>query len=278
MKKLLKDGKNFVFVGAHNPFIARLVEKASFDGIYLSGAGLSNSLGVSDTGILDLEDFTYFGKKIAAATKLPVIADADTGFGNVAATVEAYIKAGVAALHIEDQVFPKRCGHLSGKEVVSIDEMVEKIKAAARTRDRTGVDFAIIARTDARGADNITAGEQFAEVVKRAIAYKKAGADIIFPESLQSVQEFHSFRQQVEGSLLANMTEFGKTPLTKAEEFFRLGYQIVIFPVSIFRYLAGEATRALDILKKDGNQRNLVPKMMERSEINKLLNYDPKKG
>lgn len=277
LKKLIQNGNDLSFVGAHNAFVAKLVEKAGFEGVYLSGAGLSNSMGVPDTGILTREDFVYMGGRIAKATALPVLADADTGFGDVAETVESYIKAGIAGLHIEDQLFPKRCGHLDGKEVVPADEAKDMIRLAVKTRDKLDPNFVIIARTDARGAANVKDTEQFGESVRRGKIYKDAGADIIFPESLKTREELEKYRGEVNGVLLANMTEFGKTPFTTADEFYKLGFQIVIFPVTIFRYLAGRTAHALEILKKDGFQKNLIAEMMTREEINKVLSYDPKK-
>lgn len=271
----LKDGRFLTFVGAHNPFVAKLVEKAGFDGVYLSGAGLSNSMGVSDTGILGLNDFTYFGKRIVDAVSLPVLSDADTGFKDIEETIEAYIKAGISGCHLEDQVFPKRCGHLVGKEVVDKEQMIKKIQQAVSVRDHLNSNFVIIARTDARGAENIKKERQFSEAMERGRAYLKAGADVIFPESLVSIDELKLYRKEVEGALLANMTEFGKTPFITATEFKAMGYQMVIFPVSIFRYLAGCTKRALDQLKADGNQKGLVKDMMTRDEINKVLNYKP---
>ena len=274
MRALLKKGKHLTFVGAHDAFIAKLVENAGFDGVYLSGAGLSNSLGVTDTGVLHLDDFRYAGRYIAGAVSVPVLADADTGFDDVTQTVRAYIETGISGLHIEDQQFPKRCGHLDGKEVVDASEMIAKVRLAAKTRNTLKEDFLLIARTDARGAVNIDEKDQFAEAVRRGKAYIEAGADAIFPESLRSVEEFEKYRAEVPGPLLANMTDFGKTPFITTDEFERLGYQIVIFPVSIFRYLAGCASRAIEIIMKDGNQRNLVDGMMHRKEISRLLDYE----
>lgn len=275
LRQSLKDGRHMTFVGAHNPFIAKLIERAGFEGVYLSGAGLSNSMGVADTGIMQLDDFAYMGRNIARATALPVISDADTGFGDIEATVAAYINAGIAGLHIEDQLFPKRCGHLAGKEVVEAPEMAKSIRRAVKVRDRCDPSFVIIARTDARGAVNIEEEDQFDEAVRRGIVYQKAGADVIFPESLKTHDEFAKYRKSIDGVLLANMTEFGKTPYTTTDEFGKLGYQIVILPVSVFRYVAGSAWRGLERMRKDGYQKNLLGEMMSRGDINKILDYDP---
>ncbi|GAB4288485.1 MAG: methylisocitrate lyase [Myxococcota bacterium] len=275
LREKIKEKRCITLVGAHNAFMAKLVERAGFDGSYLSGAGLSNSYGVPDTGILKLEDFTYAGKFITDATSLPVISDADTGFDDAAKTVAEYIKAGIAGLHIEDQVFPKRCGHLQGKEVVEREEMIEKLKLADEARKKADSDFVIIARCDARGASNIEESKQFQESVERGKAYLQAGADAIFIESLRDKEEFKRYRKEVEGWLLANMTEFGKTPYISYREFAEIGYNIVIFPVTLFRYLSGRAVQALKVLKEAGHQGSLLSEMLSRQEINDILNYKP---
>lgn len=262
--------------GAYNAFTAKLVAQ-SFPGVYISGAGLSNSLGVPDDGALNLDDFLYMGAWITRAVDVPVICDADTGFQNIEETVRRYIEAGFSGLHIEDQVFPKRCGHLPGKEVVPRDMMIEKIRAACEARNRYDPDFVLIARTDARGASNIEDKDQFEESVVRGRLYREAGADMIFPEALRSKEEFSLYRKEVSGYLFANMTEFGKTPFISSGEFSALGYSIIIFPVSLFRYHAGTTREFLAKLKEDGNQEKLVAGMMDRSDINALLNYKPGK-
>lgn len=269
-----KDGC-LTMVGAHNAFVAKLIERAGFGGVYISGAGLSNMNGVSDTGVLKQSDFTYAANFITRATSLPTISDADTGFDDVAKTVKEYINAGIAGLHIEDQVFPKRCGHLQGKEVVSKDEMLEKVKTAVTARDEADPDFVIIARCDARGATNVDEDKQFEEAVTRGKAYLEVGADAIFPESLKNREEFQRYRKEVDGWLLANMTEFGKTPYIAYNEFSDFGYNMVIFPVTMFRYLAGRTAHALEILKKAGHQESLLTEMLSRKEINEILNYKP---
>ncbi|MBL6989268.1 MAG: isocitrate lyase/phosphoenolpyruvate mutase family protein [Bacteriovoracaceae bacterium] len=273
---MLKAKQSLTFIGSHNPFIAKLVERAGFGGVYISGAGLSNSLGLPDTGILKLDDFVYMAKHITKATSLPVICDADTGFDDIEATVEQYIKAGLSALHIEDQVFPKRCGHLDGKEVIDAKLMCQKIQKATSVRDKLSKDFLIIARTDARGATNVESDQQFSESLDRGKQYLQAGADIIFPESMRTEDEFRQYRAGVDSFLLANMTEFGKSPFIAHQDFAKMGYQIVIFPVTIFRYLAGQVDGALEAIMQDGNQRNLIDAMMNRLEVNKILKYDPK--
>ena len=270
----LKEPKIIVMPGTYNAFIAKQIEDAGFEGIYVSGAGLSNSNGVPDTGILTLGDFVYTARWITRAVNVPVICDADTGFNDIEETVERYIKAGLAGMHIEDQVFPKRCGHLNGKEVIPCDEMVKKLRRAVKARDKYDLDFLIIVRTDSRGATNIKESQQLKESIQRGKAYLESGADMTFPESLRSKEEFFRYKEEVGGLLFANMTEYGKTPFISYKEFEELGYNIVIFPVTILRYLAGKVKNVLKTLKVEGNQKSLIRYMMTRTEINKLLNYE----
>jgi methylisocitrate lyase len=262
--------------GAYNPFVARQIARAGFDGVYVSGAGLANSLGMPDDGSLKREDFCYFAALITRAVSLPVLCDADTGLDvgigdGLQSTVKSYIECGLAGLHVEDQVFPKSCGHLPGKAVIEREQMEEKIRQMAKARDRHDKDFLIIARTDARGAANVSESRQLEESIERGQAYIKAGADMIFPESLRSLAEFKKYRALVEAPLLANMTEFGRTPMLTAKQFEELGYNIVIYPVSLFRFAAGRTREALETLKRDGNQRRMVRKMLNRDEIQRLL-------
>jgi methylisocitrate lyase len=280
LRQLLQRKKPLLMPGAYNPFVARQIEKAGFDGVYISGAGLSNSMGLPDDGTLLRDDFTYFAGRIVQAVRLPVLCDADTGLDagtkdGVAGTVKAYIRCGLAGLHVEDQVFPKRCGHLSGKEIIAREAMQEKIRRMCRARNRYGKDFVIIARTDARGASNIKESSQLEECIERGRAYLEAGADMIFPEALRSLTEFKTYRAAVEAPLLVNMTEFGRTPMLTAGQFKSLGYDLVIYPVSLFRYTAGWTQSALEILRRDGNQRKLTGAMMHREHINGLLGYKP---
>src|SRR4051812_25718832 len=217
--------------GVFNASVARLVERAGFDALYISGAGLCNATaGVPDVGLLTLTEVAILAGWVARAVKIPCIVDADTGFGgpeNAARTIRELEAAGLAGCHIEDQEFPKRCGHLAGKAIVDLAEMVGRIKAAAS--GRRDKDFLIIARTDARAV------EGFDGAVKRAQAYVNAGADSIFPEALQSADEFRDFAKEVKVPLLANMTEFGKSPLLTFKELSDLGYRMIIFPQSAFR-------------------------------------------
>jgi methylisocitrate lyase len=257
--------------GVPNAVIARQVERAGFDAVYVSGAGLSNcTAGVPDIGLLTLTEVARLAGYIAHAVKIPAIVDADTGFGgveNVARTIRELEAAGLAGCHIEDQEFPKRCGHLAGKSIVDPDEMVAKIKAAASARrDR---DFMIIARTDARAV------EDFDGAVKRARKYVDGGADGIFPEALQSADEFKAFAREVKTLLLANMTEFGKSPLLSFRELAEIGYRIVIFPQSAFRVSMKATDEFLCALKNKGTQADWIDKMQTRKELYELLDYDP---
>ncbi|MEJ2108388.1 MAG: isocitrate lyase/phosphoenolpyruvate mutase family protein [Acidobacteriota bacterium] len=280
LRQLLQQKKTLLMPGAYNPCVARLIEQEGFDGVYISGAGLANSMGIPDDGTLTRKDFTYFADLIAKAVRVPVICDADTGFdsgakNSVATTVKEYIRCGLSALHVEDQVFPKRCGHLSGKEVISREAMQEKIHRMCRARDRYDMDFMIIARTDARGAHNVEESRQLEESIERGRAYLDAGADMIFPESLRTQAEFRKFRASTDAPLLANMTEFGRTRMLTAAQFESLGYNIVIYPVSLFRYAANQTLYALKSLRKNGNQSKLIAAMMRRERINSLLDYKP---
>lgn len=272
LRNLLQK-QSLILPGAYNAFSAKQIEREGFHGVYISGAGLSNGLGVPDSGILSLADFIYFGRWIVGAVEVPVICDADTGFEHINETVKKYIEVGFSGLHIEDQRVPKQCGHLPGKEVVPRREMEEKIKEACQTRDALDPDFIIIARTDARGAANIADPAQLEESITRGNLYREAGAEVIFPESLRTSDEFSRFRKEVPGYLLANMTEFGKTPFLTVKEFIDLGFNIIIFPVSLFRFHAGQSKSFLAQLKQEGTQRHLVKGMMSRSEINGLLDY-----
>src|SRR3954453_7809220 len=230
LRELIRDGC-VAMPGVFNASTARLVERAGFDALYISGAGLCNATaGVPDVGLLTMTEVAQLAGYIAKAVKIPCIVDADTGFGgaeNAARTVEEFERAGLAGCHIEDQDFPKRCGPLAVKSLVGNEDMNEKIAAAAAAkRDK---DFLLIARTDARAV------ESFAKAVERAQSYLAAGADAIFPEALQTEQEFRDFAREVNAPLLANMTEFGKSPLLSLGRLAELGYRMVIYPQTAFR-------------------------------------------
>ena len=256
--------------GAFNALVARAAAQAGFEACYISGGATANVAGYPDIGLITLTEMCRTIREIADASKLPVIADADTGYGEVECcirTVVEYERAGAAALHVEDQVFPKRCGHLDGKDLVPATAMCEKVAAMARYR--LSRDFVIIARTDAR---HVTG---FEDAVRRANLYREAGADMIFPEGLQTEQEFADFAKASPGPLLANMTEFGKTPDITAARFQELGYRVVIYPLSMMRLAMGEVARGLAALKRDGSVRESLPRMQTRKELYSLLGYVP---
>jgi methylisocitrate lyase len=257
--------------GVPNAAMARQVEQVGFNAVYISGAGMANATaGVPDIGLLTLTEVTQLASYIANVVKIPAIVDADTGFGgaeNVARTIQELEKAGLAGCHIEDQEFPKRCGHLAGKSIVDVEEMVGKIKAAVAVR--RDPNFMIIARTDARAV------EDFDRAVERAGEYLAAGADAIFPEALQSADELRDFAKAIDLPLLANMTEFGKSPLLSFKELCDFGYKMVIFPMSAFRVAMKASEGFLHALKKAGAQSDWLDKMQTRQELYDLLDYDP---
>jgi methylisocitrate lyase len=265
--------------GAFNALCARAIKQAGFDACYISGAATSVSAGVPDIGVLTLDHFARTIRESYDATGLPILADADTGFGEaemVRRTVIEYARAGAAGLHLEDQKFPKRCGHLDGKELVPVDHMVEKVQWATRARNANerSRDFIICARTDARGV------EGFDAAVNRAKAYCQAGADMIFPEGLTTEKEFADFASSLRASvpsclLLANMTEFGKTPMIPLRRFQQMGYSCVIYPVTLLRVAMGAVTKALQELKHTGTAEGLLPQMQTRKELYELVQYTP---
>lgn len=270
LRELIAKGA-VMMPGVPNASMARQVERAGFDAVYVSGAGMANSTaGVPDIGLLTMAEVVRLAGYVAKAVKIPAIVDADTGFGdaaNVAQTIRELESAGLAGCHIEDQEFPKRCGHLAGKLIVGVKEMVGRIEAAiGARRDK---DFLIIARTDARGV------EDFKSSVKRAAAYIEAGADAIFPEALQSAEEFRDFAKEIKAPLMANMTEFGKSPLLSFKELSDFGYRMVIFPQSAFRVAMKVSEEFFRALKKGGTQKDWIGKMQTRQELYDLLDYDP---
>jgi methylisocitrate lyase len=256
--------------GVFNALVGRMAERVGFQAVYLSGAALSASLGLPDVGLTTLSEFVEAARSIAAATRLPLVCDADTGFGealNVERTVRLFENAGAAAIHLEDQQMPKRCGHLSGKQLVDAEAMAAKIRAAVSAR--RDADFVLIARTDARGV----AG--FDEAVRRARLYVAAGADVIFPEALESREEFAAFaRELAPVPLLANMTEFGRSPSLDFAELAELGYRLVLYPVTTLRVALRAAQAVLADLLAKGHQRDHLERMLTRSELYELLDYD----
>jgi methylisocitrate lyase len=253
--------------GVFSPSAAKLAEKAGFRALYFSGAGFSNLLALPDLGITTLTEVARAARQITSQVRVPLIVDADTGFGealNVARTVEELKAAGAAAIHIEDQVLPKKCGHLKGKELVDVDEMVKKVLSA---KEAAGKDLVIIARTDARTVEGVDAA------IERASIYARAGADMIFPEALESAEEFKEFRRKINLPLVANMTEFGRTPYMTAEEFQDLGYEVVIFPVTAFRAMMKAVQETYARLKTEGTQKRMLRSLMTRKEFYDLIDY-----
>jgi methylisocitrate lyase len=256
--------------GAFNALVAKQAERLGFAAVYFSGGALSAGwAGLPDVGLLTQTEFAAQAAVVSRATKLPVLCDADTGFGealNVERTVRLYEEAGVAGLHLEDQMMPKRCGHLSGKSLIDSASMAAKIRAAVRAR--RDPDFVVIARTDAAGV------EGFDQAVRRAQEYLAAGADMIFPEALLSAEQFARFAREVKAPLLANMTEFGRSPLIPFGELAAMGYTAAIYPLSAFRAAMKAATELLACLRDQGTQRGVLETMQTRAELYDLLGYD----
>jgi methylisocitrate lyase len=268
-----------VMPGAFNALAAHAIADAGFKACYVSGAATSVCAGVPDVGLLTLDHFSSVIRQVADASGLPVLADADTGFGEeemVWRTVVEYHRAGAAGLHIEDQVFPKRCGHLEGKALIPLEHAKSKIAVAVEAARSCGDgSFVVCARTDAAGV------EGFDAAVDRARAFVAAGADMIFPEGLTSESEFERFATAMKGLgdarpyLLANMTEFGKTPMIRADRFEEMGYSVVIYPVSLLRVAMGAVTRALETLRREGSMESTLDDMLTREDLYRLIAYRP---
>jgi methylisocitrate lyase len=262
-----------VLPGAFNALTAMQIERAGFDAVYVSGAGIAAARGLPDIGLLSMAEVVADAGTIAQAVAIPALADADTGYGpplSVMRTVQAFEQAGLAGLHLEDQESPKKCGHLPDKRLVSVAEMAQKIGAAMEARRNP--DFLIVARTDARAAEGLDGA------VKRARAYVDAGADAIFPEALESAEELKAFARALkkEGAtvpLVANMTEFGKTPYLTVKEFEALGYRLVLFPVTALRVASKAIETVLKELKSLGTQQRSLDKMQTRQRLYELLRY-----
>jgi methylisocitrate lyase len=269
LRQLLARREILVAPGVFDALSARLIQRAGFDAAYMSGAGTVSAMtALPDIGLLSVTEMALNARYITSAVGIPVFADADTGYGNainVLRTVREYEQAGLAGLHIEDQIEPKRCGHLAGKECISIEEMAGKIRAAVSAR--SDPDFVIIARIDAR------APLGFDEAVRRGRAYLEAGADVVFPEALESREEFRDYARAVKAPLLANMAEFGKTPYLTAREFEELGYRIVIFATSGLRVALRAMESFFADLKRTGTQTGWLERMMTRTEVYDLIDY-----
>ena len=266
--RALKSGKLLQFPGAYSPLVAMLIEQKQFDGVYISGAVLANDLGLPDIGLTTLSEVAERGQQIARVTELPALIDIDTGFGgplNVARTVQMLEEKGLSGCHLEDQRNPKRCGHLDNKELVSVSEMSLKVQAAVQAK--SDPHFLIMARTDSR------AQEGLAKAIDRAKAYVDAGAEMIFPEALKDESEFEAFRQALSVPLLANMTEFGKSPILTQKQLENLGYNLVIYPVTTMRLAMKNVEAGLDHLKSVGDQSALLNQMQNRKHLYEILLY-----
>jgi methylisocitrate lyase len=269
LREAVESERPLQLVGAVNAFSALLAERSGFKAIYLSGAGVANaSLGVPDLGITSLNDVCEDVRRITSATALPLLVDADTGWGaafNIARTTSELTKAGAAGMHLEDQVAAKRCGHRPGKQLVSSGEMQDRIKAAVDAR--TDRQFVVMARTDAHAVE----GQQAA--LERAAAYIEAGADMIFAEALTSLGEYRQFSAAVRVPLLANITEFGKTPLFTRDELHAAGVRIVLYPLSAFRAAARASLEVYTAIRRDGTQKSVLDRMQTRAELYEVLRY-----
>jgi len=269
LREALGNGELLSFPGAFNPLSARLIGEKGFDGVYISGAVIAADLGLPDIGLTTLSEVAGRARQISRMTDLPTLVDADTGFGepmNVARTVQELEDAGVAGLHIEDQVNPKRCGHLDGKAVVGLDTATKRIRAAVDAR--RDPNLLIMARTDIRAIDGLAAATD------RAKALVDAGADAIFPEAMADLTEFEAMRAAVDVPLLANMTEFGKSELFTTAQLQSVGIDIVIYPVSLLRIAMGAAERGLDTLVVEGSLKSEVAGMQTRARLYELLDYE----
>jgi methylisocitrate lyase len=256
-------------VGTINAYCARLAERAGFKAIYLSGAGAANaSFGLLDLGITTLNDVCEDARRITAACPLPLLVDADTGWGgafNIARTIRELMRAGAAGCHLEDQEQAKRCGHRPNKVIFSIGEMVDRVKAAVDARSTD--EFVVMARTDAVASEGLQAA------IDRAGAYVEAGADIIFAEALYALEDYRGFTRSVPVPVLANLTEFGKTPFFTLEELREVGVRLVLYPLSAFRAMSQIATRVYETIRTEGTQKEVVGKMQTRAELYDVLNY-----
>ena len=265
-RALVRRGPILPLPGAYNGLAALQAKRAGFEALYLSGAAMSASMGLPDLGIITVEDVCGFIRQVSRASALPVLVDGDTGYGealNVMHMVRAFEDAGAAAVHIEDQVLPKKCGHLNDKRLVAPEEMAAKIAAAARARRH----LYIIARTDAAASEGLDGA------VARARRYLEAGADAIFPEALTSAAMFREFAARIDAPLLANMTEFGRTPYFTAEEFRAMGYRMVIWPVSALRCAAHAQESLYAAIRRDGGTQNMVDAMQTRSALYATIDY-----
>jgi methylisocitrate lyase len=262
----LKSGKLLRFPGAYNPLSAKLISEIGFDGVYISGGVMANDLGLPDIGLTTLEQVSYRASQITKVTDLPTIVDADTGFKDCKKTISIFETKGLAGCHIEDQIEQKRCGHLDNKELVTKEEMVTKIKAAVSARKDKN--FLIIARTDANTVEGLE------KTIDRIKAYEDAGADMIFPEAMKDENQFEKVRKITKGYLLANMTEFGKSKLLNKSELEKLGYNLVIYPVTTQRLAMKNVEDGLKSIFNNGDQNSVIENMQTRKRLYELVEYE----
>jgi len=266
LNEKLKSNKILRVPGAYNPLTAKVIEEIGYEAVYVSGGVMANDLGYPDIGLTTLKDVSYRSNQIARVTNLPTIVDVDTGFKSCEETIKTFEKCGIAAIHIEDQIEQKRCGHLDNKELISKEIMVDKIKKCVNAR--TDKNFKIIARSDAKDVEGID------KMIDRCKSYVEAGAEIIFPEALKDEKEFQIVRKSLECYLLANMTEFGKSKILNYKELENLGYNIVIYPVTTQRLAIKSVEEGLRVIFEDGHQNNIVDKMQTRKRLYDLVEYE----
>ena len=262
----LKSNKILRVPGAYNPLTAKVIEEIGYEAVYVSGGVMANDLGYPDIGLTTLKDVSYRSNQIARVTNLPTIVDVDTGFKSCEETIKTFEKFGIAAVHIEDQIEQKRCGHLDNKELISKGKMVNKIKKCINAR--TDKNFKIIARSDAKDVEGID------KMIDRCKSYVEAGAEIIFPEALKDEKEFEIVRKSLKCYLLANMTEFGKSKILNYKELENLGYNIVIYPVTTQRLAIKSVEEGLRAIFEDGHQNNIIDKMQTRKRLYDLVEYE----
>ena len=262
----LKSNKILRVPGAYNPLTAKVIEEIGYEAVYVSGGVMANDLGYPDIGLTTLKDVSYRSNQIARVTNLPTIVDVDTGFKSCEETIKTFEKFGIAAVHIEDQIEQKRCGHLDNKELISKEEMINKIKKCVNAR--TDKNFKIIARSDAKDVEGID------KMIDRCKSYVEAGAEIIFPEALKDEKEFEIVRKSLKCYLLANMTEFGKSKILNYKELENLGYNIVIYPVTTQRLAIKSVEEGLRAIFEDGHQNNIIDKMQTRKRLYDLVEYE----
>ena len=266
LSQKLKSNKILRVPGAYNPLTAKVIEEIGYDAVYVSGGVMANDLGFPDIGLTTLEDVSTRSYLISRVTNLPTIVDIDTGFKSCEKTIQTFEEFGVAAVHLEDQVERKRCGHLDNKELISTDKMVNKIKECVKAKKDKN--FKIIARSDAKAVEGID------KMIDRCKEYVDAGAEIIFPEALNNEKEFETVRKSLDCYLLANMTEFGKTKLLNYKDLENLGYNIVIYPVTTQRLAMKNVEDGLRAIFKDGHQNNIIDKMQSRKRLYEIVEYE----